>query len=326
MRSEPTVHRPVLWVIPLLMPILTSCAVPTQMRIENANDPRYEDQDVRFRTTYYFRVFSYCKDSNPNVPAIDSLYRFRMTGKAHSLTTQVHFESGTLAASEIDPFGSSVVYDEHNKQFYFKSQSESREEGQRERHLQDLNRLMRQYEAIPRATTQAPAPAPPAPSSASQQDDFAGARTALMDVIKQRIESLRDPVVVPAAAGAASAAKGPVADVEKVTQATAQCLQAQRGFQILGPEGWRTFRQDERLLLAMSSSGKPLISTMQEISGRVLNSQPIEAELLLPLVREDLRISRAERELEKFVTADPDRGAALLSAAIEQLAAKEVAK
>ena len=46
-----------------------------------------------------------------------------------------------------------------------------------------------------------------------------------------------------------------------------------RGFQILGPEGWRTFDQDERLLLAMTTDSQPLISTLKDISSRILNTQ-----------------------------------------------------
>src|SRR5690349_19937094 len=118
----------------LMLPCLAllSACVPQHMRIENANNPKYEDEDVRFRATYYFRVFDYCADSGVagKAPLIDTLYRFRMTGKARSLTTQVHFESGTLTASQIDPLGANVVYDERNKQYYFKSQAESQQEGQ----------------------------------------------------------------------------------------------------------------------------------------------------------------------------------------------------
>ena len=110
-------------------------------RFPNTNEfvmawsPRHVDTDVRFRTTYFFRVFDFCPPlrrdyaegasgigsgaSTSRAPAdevfspgtsrllilTDSLYRFRMTGKANALTTQIHFESGTLRASEIDPFG-----------------------------------------------------------------------------------------------------------------------------------------------------------------------------------------------------------------------------
>lgn len=73
-----------------------------------------------------------------------------------------------------------------------------------------------------------------------------------------------------------------------------------RGLQVLGPEGWRTFNQDERLLLAMSSSGKPLISTLKDLSARVLNEQSDPSALMLPLVRERLKISRTRRTLDSL--------------------------
>lgn len=288
--------------------LLGGCSVPAQMRIENAGDPRYEDKDVRFRTTYYFRVFDHCADglavAGGTRPRSDTLYRFRMTGKAHSLTTQVHFESGTLTAAQIDPFGANVVYDERNRQYTFKSQSETQHEARRERNLDDLKRLLQAYDDFrPKL-------------DAGGRDEIAGEKKltdALRDVIGQRIVSLKDEARSPAV-GASGGANG------AATKAGVdECVQSKRGFQILGPEGWRTFNQDERLLLAMSSSGRPMISTMQEISGRVLNAQPIEAEMLLPLVREDLRISRAEHELDKFTGTNPQRAAELLAAAIKHL-------
>lgn len=288
--------------------MLGGCSVPAQMRIENAGDPRYEDKDVRFRTTYYFRVFDHCADGRTVAggtrPRSDTLYRFRMTGKAHSLTTQVHFESGTLTAAQIDPFGANVVYDERNRQYTFKTQSETQHEARRERNFDDLKRLLQVYdENRPKL-------------KAGGRDEIADEpklTEALRDVIGQRIASLKDEARSPAV-GASGAANGAATKT-----GVDECVQSKRGFQILGPEGWRTFNQDDRLLLAMSSSGRPMISTMQEISGRVLNAQPIEAEMLLPLVREDLRISRAERELDKFTGTNPQRAAELLAAAIKHL-------
>jgi hypothetical protein len=105
-----------------------------------------------------------------------------------------------------------------------------------------------------------------------------------------------------------------------------ECKELRRGFQVLGPEGWRVFRQDERLLLAMSSSGKPLISTMQELAGRVLNNQPSQAELLLPLVREELRATRAKHQLDVYDPKNPSQGLARLDAAIKDLSDEEAGK
>lgn len=299
------------------------CSVPAQMRIENAGDPRHEDKDVRFRTTYYFRVFDHCADAQTAAagkrPRSDTLYRFRMTGKANSLTTQVHFESGTLTAAQIDPFGANVVYDERNRQFSFKSQSETQLDARRERNFDDLQRLLRTYDGL--RPTQ---PAAPETGAAGAPGRYIAGdpklNEAMREVIGQRILSLKDQAGSPALAASAAAAGG--AGNARVDE----CVQSRRGFQILGPEGWRSFNQDERLLLAMSSSGRPLISTMQEISGRVLNNQPIEAEMLLPLVREDLRISRAEHELDKFTGTNPQRAAELLAAAIKHLGGTEAGK
>jgi len=305
--------------------LLAGCiGVPAHMRIENTSHPKYEDEDVRFRTTHYFRVFDYCADNAAiKAPQVDTLYRFRMTGKANSLTTQVHFESGTLTASQIDPFGANVVYDERNKQYYFKSQSEAQQEGQRERKFEDLTRLLQVYRNLKPASPALVASAPSlVASSAVNNDDDKQLTDALRGVIEQRILSLKDAQAPAAAATAVAIGTRPSPDSETAKE----CRQARRGYQILGPQGWRTFNQDERLMLAMSSSARPLISTMQEISGRVLNNQPIEAEMLLPLVREDLRLSRAGRELDKFNGTNPERGATLLEAAIRQLSAVEVAK
>ena len=77
-----------------------------------------------------------------------------------------------------------------------------------------------------------------------------------------------------------------------------------RGFQILGPEGWRTFDQDERLILAMSSDSKPLISTLTELSNRVLNAQARPEAILLPLAEERLKLSDADRTLREQMVAE----------------------
>src|ERR1043166_7705150 len=99
----------------LLLPALaTGCSVSRSMRVRSGEDPVYRDDDVRFRTTYYFRVFDACegvneaenkspredtvfrgKEKGPYQLRADSLYRFRMTGKGYSFFQRIHFESGT---------------------------------------------------------------------------------------------------------------------------------------------------------------------------------------------------------------------------------------
>lgn len=154
---------------------LSACAdVPPQFRVDTGAEPRYEDKTVRFRTTYYFRVFDLCEGLNadgtevdltpaefvdPNNPLFarndrakalrlekDSLYRFTMTGKALAITNKVHFESGTLKSWQIDPFGASVEYDEDSGRFFFQSQEATeraaRRNKQRNDQYQEIRRLL----------------------------------------------------------------------------------------------------------------------------------------------------------------------------------------
>ena len=79
--------------------MLAGCSVAPEHHVRTGADPRFQDKNVAFRTTYYFRVFDYCKGQDgkhPNVPASDGLYRFTMTGKANTTTNNIKFESGSL--------------------------------------------------------------------------------------------------------------------------------------------------------------------------------------------------------------------------------------
>ena len=69
---------------------------------------------------------------------------------------------------------------------------------------------------------------------------------------------------------------------------------------LMGPEGVATFNQDQRLIMAMTSSGKPLISALKELSGRMLAEHGSPGDVVLPLVREDLATLRAERVLDRL--------------------------
>lgn len=94
-------------------------------------DPINRDDDVAFRTTYYFRTFDFCANERdkqgelPVLPLNDALYRFEMTGKASTLLTSIKFESGVLKAWEIDPFGAKIVADEETGELRFQSQDET---------------------------------------------------------------------------------------------------------------------------------------------------------------------------------------------------------
>ena len=137
--------------------LMAGCAVPPHQQVREGVDPEHIDTDVRFRATYYFRVFDFCPPEKRDYVATgsgirngsssqraadddmfspgdsklliltDSLYRFRMAGEANALTTTIHFESGALRASEIDPFGSNVEFDQENQRFYRVSHRETKQ-------------------------------------------------------------------------------------------------------------------------------------------------------------------------------------------------------
>jgi hypothetical protein len=140
--------------------VTAGCSVSKSMLIRTGEDPVHKDNDVRFRTTYYFRVFDACEGlsevPNPNARTdtvlggvrqgpyhlrTDSLYRFRMTGKAYALFQRIHFESGTLRKEEIDPFGSNVVFDSKTNRFAYKSREETEHDVRREARFLDIERL-----------------------------------------------------------------------------------------------------------------------------------------------------------------------------------------
>jgi len=261
--------------------------VPTHMQVREGNNPENADTNVRFRTTYYFRTFDYCidptsKERSP-VPQTDSVYRFVMTGKASALS-KIHFESGVLHKSEIDPFGANVEFDENSGRFRYVSREETESRARQNETLDEIEGLLEL-----RRRLQGPPPKegeePPAEDPLAKQ---------VQDIIGKRLQSLGAHPDPAAATFDDKADKGkPGCPAGSVSQ---------RGFQILGPEGWRTFDQDERLLMAMSSSGKPLLGAMRELAGRALQEKPTAAAALLPVMQERLRLVRAQRVLDNART------------------------
>lgn len=79
-----------------------------------------------------------------------------MTGKAFSLFTNVHFESGILKSYEIDPLGANVVFDPENNRFHFKSRRQTEEEAAREDDYRELERLIALYGRYPDEKTLPP--------------------------------------------------------------------------------------------------------------------------------------------------------------------------
>lgn len=127
------------------------CSVAPEHHIRSGADPRYEDNDVAFRTTYYFRVFDYCGHKQKEqyiagaIPSTNGLYRFKMTGKANTSTNQIKFESGTLKSWEVDPLGASVVYDKDIGRHRFVSEDETQSEAKQKRAWAEYQQLQAEY-------------------------------------------------------------------------------------------------------------------------------------------------------------------------------------
>jgi hypothetical protein len=117
---------------------VSACVVPKHMHVTDGVSPQGVDTNVRFRTTYYFRVFDYCWTAGADlatgaayqkiVPESDTLYRYRMTGKASSLGSRIKFESGTLHREQIDPFGADVRYNRDIDGFIYRSRDDAKQE------------------------------------------------------------------------------------------------------------------------------------------------------------------------------------------------------
>lgn len=482
---------------------LAGCGIPSSMGVRTGSEPSFQDDDVRFRTTYFFRVFDYCQRpgravDDPRGIRIDSLYRFRMTGKANALFNDIVFESGTLKAQEIDPFGAKVAYDKANRSFYFQSRAETERAAACSARDAELDRLRRDYVAFsgkdddatkirnaiadkiahilansscgatasatqPGSVTSETAAAAAdagrslravgdrlidasgalgikldatdklgdkdvltinlvAPNSADGNKTLtsylteagkalsdakpgqtsAGLKTAagalgnaarrlasaeqavakgadgavgLPDAAKKQLRAaakgIREtglalekaagdvigagPNLLSAGSGLGAAAEAfaalarllgaaekaldkPGDDAAKNAYETkaaaglkglklavddlaaaarelrsagaphmAACVpgeQLRRGFQVLGPEGFRTFDQDDRLLMAMSSKASPLIAQLKDISGRVLAEQTAPGDALLALVRARLKVSQTLRALDASKGSD----------------------
>ena len=275
-----------------LLATIGGCALPSQFRVRAGTDPNHVDEDVRFRTTYYFRVFDYCESLQndpertgaipPRIIFSDSLYRFRMTGKASSLASKVKFESGTLRAGEIDPFGADVEFDTTAGRFRFRSKGRTNEET-------TLNQVKSDVAALIDIER-----------NALGQDaaTVTGRKTVLQNKVTILLDERLERLKVQSVEDSAGTQKTGSTEPDHEIAAPAMCKEPlRRGFQIFGPEGWRTFDQDERLLIAMSSSGSPLVETMHEVSSRILQQGNRDAPSATALLSEYVRVRDAQQLL-----------------------------
>lgn len=289
--------------------ILSSCGVTENNMVRKGDSPEFRDEDVAFRTVYYFRVFDYCYNKNKlsqnpaeiyhgAIPETEGLYRFTMTGKANQKFNTVKFESGILKSSQIDPFGATVVYDEDTKSHRFISTNEkenSKRLAETERAIEKLQRLKTQYQ-------ETDSNGDGTPDNPDQITKLGESINTLIDAYTNQVmnqsgthpsESQKVEITLPDG----NKATGVLNNYSSQAIPCPAEMTVRKGFQILGPEGWRTFDPDERLILAMTTSAKPLVSTMKQMSDRVLNHKASEDQTMLLLAQEQNRISGARFKL-----------------------------
>jgi hypothetical protein len=315
------------------------CVVPNHMHVTEGNSPQNVDTNVRFRTTYYFRVFDYCWSSNAAlggglyrkiIPETDTVYRYRMTGKASALGTRIKFESGILDAAVIDPFGTDVVFNADANGFLLRTPAETKaiadaaakardDQAARERAIENIRSLAATLPINDEATAKAVRDAINNSLAAVTGPATADLKPAI-EQLQASVDALAEKVGKPAAApdpappaGSNDAVLAAVAGLKtELENLRASLAPAQgekptacgvneirrSGFQVMGPQGMHAFDQDKRLLMAMSTSAKPLIETLNEYAGRILKGQRNPADLLLPLAEETTRIVETRRAVD----------------------------
>lgn len=277
--------------------ILAACAVPKSMRVDSGASPKYEDESVRFRTTYYFRVVSLCEgevDTRSNrMIETDSLYRFRMTGKAGEFANKIHFESGILHKNIIDPFGTIIRYDEETGRAYVASHDDVQRESKRKMLLGEINEYLKLLD--------------------NDKLTNEKVKTTYQDLIQANLDSIKglnpvqpvsdsntDFTLENSKSNPKSKPINPADSTENNSDKNKGKCKAdskRQAFQILGPQGMATFDQDQRLILSMSTNAKPLISTLKELANRMMPRPANTTENLLLITQERLKLSNTEREL-----------------------------
>ncbi len=289
---------------------LAGCAigdVPAALRIDSGMDPDKQDQYTRFRTTYYFRVLDSCRideegnstrrsDGEDNSgggsaklkdyakfgPFIerksgktkvvnDTVYRFRMTGKASALFNKITFGSGVLRADQIDPFGSSVEY--KNGRFEVKTGSIARQKELRGGLIEEIRELRELQDRL------AKDPAQPL------------ALEEIQRIITDRVKLLNG--------GGAAPSTAPSDE----TSSNVLCPEGRpikKSYFLYGPEGVRELDPDERLLMAMSSDSKPLIGMLEELSGRQRKALSTASSGANILVQEEKWIADSKDKLKQL--------------------------
>lgn len=276
--------------------------VPPAMRVDVGEHPDRQDEQVRFRTTYYFRIVDSCKveegkDQNGDKTdyakdrepfkvrqsgklkiVSDTLYRFRMTGKASALFANIRFESGVLRSEQIDPFGSQVALDKNTNTFRVLSANAMRENARRQDITKEIQRLTKLKESL-------------------DVNDRAKNNDLIATLIENQIRLLGNEND--------SGLGSKNVNTSEPNTATMKLLcpdgrPIRQSYFLYGPEGVRRLDPDERLLMAMTADSKPLIGMLQQLAGKTLHGQQLHENEWRDIADERARVSNARRDIEPF--------------------------
>lgn len=305
--------------------------VPPGLRVDTGLEPQHLDEQVRFRTTYYFRVLEGCpiekniiddlserghfvKRINGNfVPLNDSLYRFRMTGQAAALFNRIHFESGVLRKEQIDPFGSAVHFNTETNSFLPTPADHLRAQAKSTATINETSRLRKLFDQFKTDANF---------SEASKQ----AFEAQLNEIIQNRLESIKaNPLTsgtvdtissttpqdsTATQARASSAAEEASQPTNRQDQTSPKGEASPKGrcngqpslkkYYLLGPEGSKELDPNDRLLMALSVDSKPLIGMLQQISEHKFQSQETSLHLMEALLDERSRIFDAQRTISRM--------------------------
>lgn len=343
------------WLVFIASTAIAGCSgvgdVPVGLRVDTGLEPQHIDEQVRFRTTYYFRVLEGCP-LEPNdytevsrqgpfvkrisgffMPLSDSLYRFRMTGQAAALFNKIHFESGVLRKEQIDPFGSTVRFNQKTNSFLPISADQLRSQAKGDAAMNEISRMRKllaefkkdtnlseeskqaiesQLKEIIRHRLEVIKTNPLGSDTTSQIPDsnppsVANAQTHVSSTTSQlesTTHSQASSAISPMSASASSSHRS--ATVSENDTRPRQSQKEERGcngqpsskkYYLLGPEGSKELDSSDRLLMALSVDSKPLLGMLQQISEHKFQSYETSLQVMENLLGERGRVFDAQRAL-----------------------------
>ena len=297
-----------LFTISILLLLAGGCStigdVPAAMRVDLGEHPAHQDEQVRFRTTYYFRIVDSCKVQEGKNKSVDgkdyaterrpfmirqsgklkivsdSLYRFRMTGKASALFAKIRFESGVLRSGQIDPFGSQVALDKETNTFRVIPANAMRENVRREEISREIDRLINLKKQLN-------------DSNQTKHDDLIA---TMIENQNKHLGNENDSGV-----GSSKNSNTGGSNAATTELLCPEGRPTQRSYFLYGPEGVRRLDPDERLLMAMTSDSKPLIGMLQQLAGKSLHGQQIHENEWKDIADEHTRVSSTHRDIDSLL-------------------------